>query len=890
MSSFLNGRRIFAAIVFAVTAIAVHEYYLNAPQLAQSSLRFQKPILAAKFRGSDAATASFRSDSKILSRIYVNNDLDRQKAAQIGAVVEDYQKFVVVAKNKSIEAKNYGLEEQEVETTINLPGARFDPVKNPPEGTLRLGPGATSSGEGYYILQFGGIVTDEWLKSLTDAGIEILQYVPHQAYFVYADAEAIALVANHSRVRWIGRYEPEAKISPVLRSQLNAARKGTALSREFSPIQPTKKGFAMFEISVFARADLDEFVTDLTASYGKGYVQASRLQHSFFNVVRAELRLADVEAVASMPEVVGIDPIMPTKNEDERSAQILAGNYFNATTIQGPGYNPVNQFGVDGTNVTVSVVDDGVGIPGDGGFYLTTLNTVNGPLRGAPAGALGHGHFNATIIAGSTPYGPLDPLFYNYGLGIAPRANIVNIPRNRVGYTGTDEDVYNDSVITPGPNGAGSNISNNSWGLGTNGNVYSNTVEGRFDGYVRDASFDLGVDPISLIFSAGNDGANGLTRPKVAKNVISVGNSESLRSEFGSTEANNIDDVAVDSSRGPAADGRIKPDVVAPGTAITGGRAGTDSLRGNIGTAHRWSSGTSHSAAHITGMAALFTNWWRVSAFVLPSPALVKAAIINSAVDMSGGNASAPIPNGTEGWGRPNLKNMLNTGVGMKHHNDDLVGLASPGEGFFINGSVSDGSKPVRVTLVWTDPPGVVDPALVNNLDLKVIVNGTVYRGNVFSGGVSVTGGTADSRNNVENVFLPAGIATGSGLQIEVTAAALNGDGILGNGDATDQAFSVVVYNYSPQIASTPYNVSGRILSPNNRGIGMARVRFTNSQGISREAISNPLGYYSLASLPGNQSYTITVLSKKYTFPQRVEAINGNTTSLNITASPGPNP
>ncbi|NOT47584.1 MAG: S8 family serine peptidase, partial [Acidobacteria bacterium] len=521
-------------------------------------------------------------------------------------------------------------------------------------------------------------------------------------------------------------------------------------------------------------------------------------------------------------------------------------------------------------------------------FYISTLNAVNGPLRGTTAGALGHGHLNATIIAGATPYGPLDSLFYNYGIGVAPRANILSIPRNRLGYTGTDEQVYNDSVVTPGPNGAGALISNNSWGNGTNGNVYTSTVEGRFDGYVQDASLDIGIDPISLIFSAGNDGANGLTRPKVAKNLISVGNSESLRTDLGGTDANNIDDLSSDSSRGPTADGRIKPDVVAPGTAITGGRSGTDSLRGNIGTAHRWSSGTSHSAAHVTGMAALFANWWYVSQFVRPSPALIKAAIINSAIDMNGANSSASIPNGSEGWGRPNLKNMLNTGVGMKHHNDDLVGLSAPGQGFFINGSVADANKPVRVTLVWTDPPGLADPALVNNLDLKVTVDGVVYKGNVFSNGFSVPGGTADNRNNVENVFLPAGTPVGRGLQVEVTATALNGDGILNNGDATDQAFSVVIYNYSSQAAPAFYNVSGQVRSANGRGIGMARVRFTNSQGITREVFSNPLGYYSFTQLAGNQNYTVNVVSKRYTFAQRVEPVNGNISNLNITSTGTP--
>jgi hypothetical protein len=85
-----------------------------------------------------------------------------------------------------------------------------------------------------------------------------------------------------------------------------------------------------------------------------------------------------------------------------------------------PGYDPATQFGVDGSGVTVVIADDGIGIPGDGGKYVTAANAVDGPLRGAPSGALGHGHLNATIVAGTAPFGGLDPLSYSYGLGIAP--------------------------------------------------------------------------------------------------------------------------------------------------------------------------------------------------------------------------------------------------------------------------------------------------------------------------------------------------------------------------------------------------------------------------------------------------------------------------------------
>jgi hypothetical protein len=891
MSSFIRGCRYLAAGVFPLLVLAFATAVYDSPQHAQSAGSSPDLALDVKFKGSDTTTRAIRNESKVLSRIVVDSTAEREKVKQIGAIVQDYGSFVIVARDKAVEAKNYGLDEQVLQTTVNLPGSKFDPLKDAPEGSLRLGKAATAKGKGYYILQFGASPTDEWLKSIRNAGVEVLQYIPHQAYFVYGDDESIARIADHSRVRWIGRYQPEQKLSRALRQQLEAARNGKTAAHGISPLEYTKNDTALFDIAVFERADLDAFTSQLRQTFGRGLLRMSRLQNNFFNVVRAELAVNDIEAVAALPDVIAIEAYSRTSNEDERSNQILAGNFINATTLLGPGYQPLNQFGADGTNVTVSVVDDGVGIPGEGGFYITTNNAVNGPLHGAPGTAFGHGHFNATIIAGWTPFGPLDSLFYNYALGVAPKANIVSIPRNRTGYTGTDVEVYDDSVSMPGPNGVHATISNNSWGQGTNGNVY-NLLAAQFDGFVRDSSTDPGVDPLTLVFSAGNEGlnapgANGLTQPKVAKNVIAVGNSEGLRIDLGGANADNMDDIAADSSRGPAADGRIKPDLVAPGTAITGGRSGTDSLKGNLDAFHRWSSGTSHSAAHISGMAALFTHWWTSANFGdNPSPSLIRAALINSARDLNGQNSSGSVPNGTEGWGRPNLKSLLNTGVGMKYI-DEQVPLEQPGPGFVLQGSVADGTKPLRITVAWTDPPGVADPALVNDLDLIVTVGGTVYKGNVFSNGVSTTGGVADNRNNTESVFFPAGIPSGTGLSIEVRPTALNGDGILLNGDATDQNYSLVVYNWSGLVGPTFYQLAGRVVSADSRGIGMTKVRITDSQGIAREVRTNPLGYFRFQSVPGGQTYTVNIAAKRYTFVQQNLSVTGNMTNLIFRAEPG---
>ena len=85
--------------------------------------------------------------------------------------------------------------------------------------------------------------------------------------------------------------------------------------------------------------------------------------------------------------------------------------------------------------------------------------------------------------------------------------------------------------------------------------------------------------------------------------------------------------------------------------------------------------------------------------------------------------------------------------------------------------------------------------AYKNNLDLTVTVGGNTYLGNVFSGANSITGGSADVRNNVESVFLAAGVS--GPFTVTVTAFNINSNGVPNVGTTTDQDFALVVYNAS---------------------------------------------------------------------------------------------
>ena len=105
-----------------------------------------------------------------------------------------------------------------------------------------------------------------------------------------------------------------------------------------------------------------------------------------------------------------------------------------------------------------------------------------------------------------------------------------------------------------------------------------------------------------IVFSAGNSGssANTIGAPGTAKNIISVGAAENVHSHstanggnnssgndgcnIPDTGANNANDIISFSSRGPCDDSRVKPDIMGPGTHVTGG-VGQQSSPGALGTA-----------------------------------------------------------------------------------------------------------------------------------------------------------------------------------------------------------------------------------------------------------------------------------------------------------------
>ncbi|MCS7003518.1 MAG: S8 family serine peptidase, partial [Dehalococcoidia bacterium] len=258
-------------------------------------------------------------------------------------------------------------------------------------------------------------------------------------------------------------------------------------------------------------------------------------------------------------------------------------------------------------------------------------------------------------------------------------------------------------------------------------------------------------------------------------------------------------------SRGPTADGRAKPDLVAPGVHIAGpatqiaaytGQGVCNKFYPSGQLSYTWSSGTSHATPLAAGVASLLDHHYTraLAPGQVASPAMLKALLINASRYLSGTASGGTLPGGGQGWGGVNLAPILDPSTARILIDQTRV-FTQTGQSFVQLAQIVSATQPTRITLVWTDPPGspFAGKQLVNDLDLEVVVNGQTYRGNVFAGAFSIPGGAPDDRNTVEQVVLPAGI-TGA-LRVRVLARNLAGQAIMERSDLTNQDFALVVSN-----------------------------------------------------------------------------------------------
>jgi serine protease AprX len=197
----------------------------------------------------------------------------------------------------------------------------------------------------------------------------------------------------------------------------------------------------------------------------------------------------------------------------------------------------------------------------------------------------------------------------------------------------------------------------------------------------------------------------------------------------------NAGGLAAFSSRGPTQDGRMKPEIVAPGTNILSTRSHdpkAEPLWGAYNKDYVWSGGTSMATPLTSGAVTVIRQYLiEKRNFASPSAALMKATIIHSATDLfpgefgeigkeKGQEILTHRPNTDEGYGLVNVARATDLGNAVMV--DERAGVGS-GETLAYPVKVS-GRAHLTATLVWTDAASAAGAAkaLVNDLDL-VLVN-----------------------------------------------------------------------------------------------------------------------------------------------------------------------
>lgn len=451
-------------------------------------------------------------------------------------------------------------------------------------------------------------------------------------------------------------------------------------------------------------------------------------------VLRLRIPGRALDDLAALPEVVYVEPVPEYRFYNER-ARDLTG----VTPLQAGGFLSLEDMGLSGVGQIIGLADSGIDTGSTEDIH-PDLQSIPGQMPKVAmlkswAGAAtardlnGHGTHMAATVAGT---GAASQGRFK---GIAPGASI---------YFQGLLDARGELVPPPDlatlfepAYAAGVRVHINGWG-GETGGYYGTASQ--IDRFVRRCPDFL------TVFSAGNGGpaAGALTPEAYSKNGLAVGASQSPHPLF-NPDQKDAGAIASFSSRGPTPDGRIKPEIYAPGSLISA-RSRMADLSPDYSDSYTYMEGTSMAAAVAGSSAALLREYFqKFEKLARPTAALLKASLICGARTPEEGPDCS-------GFG---ILDLGGTVLALREKTfqyvDAVEGVAAD-QAMSYTFEVKSGEAPLKATLVWTDPaaaPGTAAP-LVNNLDLVVRgPGGEEWLGNSF------LSNRPDTVNNVEQVFIP---------------------------------------------------------------------------------------------------------------------------------------
>ena len=583
-----------------------------------------------------------------------------------------------------------------------------------------------------YLVQFSTMPSSGDVDRIAAAGGAIYTYIPDQAYLVRMTPEASARLAAEDGVAWVGEFQPAYKVSPLADLTAAGTQRFTALLFPDANVAATASSLGLLGATV-----IDTWNNGIN------------------KMVRFEATTAVMQTAAALAQVAWVEPVMPLKLYNDQAQWVVQTNVSESRRVWDMGIRGQGQILMtsdSGIQVNHEMFNDPLNPITDFGDYPNHRKIIaykkgsNNPAVefGDHPGAVFHGtHTACTVLGNDAPAGvvPFD--------GMAPEAKMYFMD---IGGTtllnGVDAFPDLNDLFQPpytGNAAGAARVSSHSWGGATAGayTLHSMTAD----------QFLWNHPDFYAAFATGNSGTAGsVGSPSTAKNVTSAGG----------TANGTATGIYTSTSRGPCQDQRRKPTFSSPAVNLI-------SASGTPGS-YAPLSGTSMATPCQTGAIALVRQyctegWYPTGTKVpangfTPSAALLKAMGVNAAANVVTGFTA---PDNNVGYGKISVDNVLYFAGDAKKLLlvDQTDGL---GSGQFIEYQVNvvDGGVPLEVSLCWTDFPG--NPAaaiqLVNNLNLTVSNGATTYKGNVYAGGSSVTGGTYDDRN-VEEAVLVGAPATG---------------------------------------------------------------------------------------------------------------------------------
>jgi hypothetical protein len=619
-----------------------------------------------------------------------------------------------------------------IRTAIRLRDGAIEPGFAMPEApeTLSL----PAQGE-LFIVQFKSVSLPEWRLALADRGVEIFNYLPHNAHIVRMSPALRATVESLDFVQRLEPYHPYYRLSRELRDWSAAA----------APEEQRRVRVMTLEWGPEGKQRVLEFANGIGAQTAQYWPSG----HLF----ELWLTPSQLGQIAQHDDILWMDPWTPPETDMDLVREDAGTNWYE------------NDSGICGQGVRGEVMDNGI---------EQNHMDFDGLLIHGPAPDIqSHGTNTTGIVFGN---GDRDGDGNAQGTGHMPCAEQAIF----ADYGGLVDRFAHTQELKGSPYFA--SFQTNSWGDARTLSYTSVSHE------MDDIIWRL---DIAITQSQSNSG-NQQSRPQAwGKNIISVGGVRHYN-----TLSTADDAWASGASIGPAEDGRIKPDVnywydsiytTTTGNSYTTGFGGTSAatpeVAGVLGLMVRmWADnvwGTNPAGSTVFDKQPHFST--------------MKALLINNAQQYPFSGTADDLTRMHQGWGRPNLQ-LAKERAATSFVVDEETPLQL-NQAEFYDIVVVEGESELKVTMVYPDPPGTTSAALhrINDLNLRVTSpSGTVYHGNVGLdvGTESSPGGSPNDIDTVENVFV-ANPEPGT-WSVVVEAVEINQDAYLDTPGA-DAAFALVV-------------------------------------------------------------------------------------------------